>query len=159
MTQSPTPSEGERVAHRDTTRASGGPTGWAVFAGMILIMLGFLNFFWGLAGILEDENLSVGGDGVLFLDFTAWGWASLIIGAIQVVVGLGLFVAVEWARWAGVVFATLGAIGQIGIVTAFPIWSLIVILLSVLVIYNLTARWQELGLPETAQWRPGERQP
>jgi hypothetical protein len=147
------------VAHRDTTRSSGGPTGWTVFAGMILIMLGFLNFFWGLAGILEDENLLVGGDGVLFLDLTAWGWASLIIGAIQVLVGLGLFVTAEWARWAAVVFAALGAIGQIGIVTAFPIWSLIVILLSVLVIYNLTARWEELGLPEPAPRRPAERQP
>jgi hypothetical protein len=28
-------------------------------------------------------------------------------------------------------------------VTAFPIWSFIVILLAVLVIYNLTARWEE----------------
>jgi hypothetical protein len=26
--------------------------------------------------------------------------------------------------------------------TAFPIWSLTVILLAVLVIYNLTARWE-----------------
>jgi hypothetical protein len=146
------------MAHPDTTRASGGPTGWTVFAGVILIMLGCLNFFWGLAGILEDENLLVGGDGVLLLDVTAWGWASLIIGAIQVVVGLGLWVTEEWARWAGVFFAALGAIGQIGIVTAFPIWSLIVILLSVLVIYNLTARWEELAY-EPAPRRPGERQP
>jgi hypothetical protein len=42
-----------------------------------------------------------------------------------------------------VIAFVLAAIGQIGIVTAFPIWSLIVILLSVLVIYNLTARWEE----------------
>jgi hypothetical protein len=131
------------MAHPDATRTTGGPTGWAVFAGVILVVLGFLDFFWGLAGILEDENLIVGGEGVIVIDLTAWGWASLIIGAIQVLVGLGLLAAQEWARWAGVFFAGLAAIGQIGIVTAFPIWSLIVILLSVLVIYNLTARWEE----------------
>ncbi len=131
------------MAHPDTTRTSGGPTGWAVFAGMILVILGFLNFFWGLAGILDDENLIVGGNGAIIVDLTAWGWATLIIGAIQVLVAFGLFAAQGWARWAGVFIAALAAIGQIGIVTAFPIWSLIVIVLAVLVIYNLTARWEE----------------
>jgi hypothetical protein len=58
--------------------------------GMILVVLGSLNFFWGLAGILENENLIVGGQGVIIVDFTAWGWAMLIIGAIQVAAGLGL---------------------------------------------------------------------
>lgn len=120
----------------------GGPTGWAVFAGMLLVVLGFLNFFWGLAAILEDENLIVGGQGAIIVDLTAWGWASLIVGAVQVITGGGLFLAREWARWTGVFFAALAAIGQIGIVTAFPIWSVIVILLAVLVIYNLTARWE-----------------
>jgi hypothetical protein len=131
------------MARPDTTRSAGGPTGWAVFAGVVLLMLGFLDFFWGLGAILEDENLIVGGEGVIIVDLTAWGWASLIIGAIQVLVGFGLLAGQGWARWAGVFFAALAAIGQIGIVTAFPIWSFIVILLSVLVIYNLTARWEE----------------
>jgi hypothetical protein len=131
------------MAQPDTTRSAGGPTGWALFAGVVLLMLGFLNFFWGLGAILEDENLIVGGRGVIIVDLTAWGWASLIIGVIQVLVGLGLLAAQEWARWAGIFFAALAAIGQIGIVTAFPIWSFIVILLAVLVIYNLTARWEE----------------
>ena len=123
-------------------RAVGGPTGWAVFTGMLLVILGFLNFFWGLAAILEGENVIVGGEGVLIVDLTAWGWAALIVGAIQVLAGFGLFAAQEWARWTGVFFAALAAIGQIGIVTAFPIWSVIVVLLSVLVIYHLTARWE-----------------
>ncbi len=114
-----------------------------MFAGVILFTLGFLNLFWGLGAILEEKNLIVGGEGVIVVDFTAWGWASLILGAIQVLVGVGLLAARGWARWAGIFFAAVAAIGQIGIVTAFPIWSLIVILLSVLVIYNLTARWEE----------------
>ncbi|HEY8467393.1 MAG TPA: hypothetical protein VIL04_11375 [Solirubrobacterales bacterium] len=124
------------------TAPAGGPTGWAVFAGMLLVILGFLNFFWGLAAILEGENVIVGGEGVLIVDLTAWGWAALIVGAVQVIAGGGLFAAREWARWLGVFFAAVAAVGQIGIVTAFPIWSVIVVLLSVLVIYHLTARWE-----------------
>lgn len=130
------------MARRDSTRAADGPTGWAVFAGVVLFILGFLNFFWGLGGILEDENLVVGGHGVIVVDLTAWGWATLILGLIQIVVSLGLFAAQGWARWAGVFFAALAVIGQIGIVTAFPIWSLMVLILGVLVIYHLTVRWE-----------------
>jgi hypothetical protein len=139
------------MAQPDTTRRPVTPTGWAVFAGLLLLMLGFLNFFWGLAGILEDENLIVGGHGAIIVDLTAWGWVILILGAIQVLVGFGLLAGAEWARWAGVFLAALAAIGQIGIVTAFPIWSFIVILLAVLVMYGLTVRWEERG-----PTRPGE---
>jgi hypothetical protein len=106
-------------------------------------MLGFLNFFWGLGAILEDENLIVGGKGAIIADLTTWGWANLIVGAIQVVVGTRLLAGKEWARWAAIFIAALAAIGQIGIVTAFPIWSFIVILLAVLVIYGLTVHWEE----------------
>jgi hypothetical protein len=60
----------------------------------------------------------------------------------------------KWARWAGIFIAALAAIGQIGIVTAFPIWSFIVILLAVLVIYNLIVHPYE-----PAPRRSGERQP
>jgi hypothetical protein len=133
---------GEPRAERGRTRARPELSGWTVFAAVVLLILGSLDFFWGLAALLEDENLVVGGNGVLIVDFTAWGWVTLILGAIQVLVGLGLVAAQEWARWAAVFFAALAAIAQIGIVTAFPIWSLIIILLSILVIYHLTARWE-----------------
>jgi hypothetical protein len=141
------------MAQPDTTRRPVTPTGWAIFAALLLSILGCLNFFWGLAGIIEDENLVVGGHGAIIFDLTAWGWVILILGAIQVLVGLGLAAGAEWARWAGVFLAALAVIGQIGIVTAFPIWSFIVILLAVLVIYGLTVHWVEPAM------RRGERLP
>ena len=119
------------------------PTGWAVFAGVILITLGFLNFFWGLAAIIDDTNVIVGGNGAIIVDLTAWGWAALIVGGIQVLTGFALFAEKQWARWVGILFASLAVIGQIGIVTAFPIWSLIVVALGILVIYNLSVHWDD----------------
>ncbi len=131
------------MSARDTTRTDPGPTGWAVFAGVILLMVGFLNFFYGLAGILNDDVVTVGGRGVIVWDFTAWGWIHLILGVIMTLTAVGLFVASSWARWAAVFFATVNAIAQIGLITAFPLWSILVIALDVLVIYNLTTRWAE----------------
>jgi hypothetical protein len=119
------------------------PSGWAIFAGVVLITLGFLNFFWGLAAIIEDTNVIVGGHGAIIVDLTAWGWAALIVGTIQVLTGFALLAKMQWARWVGILFAAVAVVGQIGIVTAFPIWSLIVVALGILVIYNLSVHWDD----------------
>ena len=47
----------------------------------------------------------------------------------------------EWSRWAAIFFAMLQAILQVGVFPAFPLWSLVVIALDVVVIYQLTANW------------------
>jgi hypothetical protein len=117
--------------------------GWVVFAGLVLIIAGFLDAFWGLAGVINDEVLRVGGRGVIVLDFTAWGWAHLILGSLMVLTGFGLFAGSGWARWTAVLFASLNAILQIGVITAFPLWSLLLVALDITVIYQLTAKWSE----------------
>jgi hypothetical protein len=53
------------------------------------------------------------------------------------VVGVGCLLGQVWARMIGIVLAALCAIGHIAFLAAFPLWSLLVIALSVLVIYAL----------------------
>ena len=63
------------------------------------------------------------------------------MGSIQVLTGFGLFGGATWARTFGVIFASIGAIAQIGVFSAFPLLSMTLVLLYVLVIYNLTVGW------------------
>ena len=119
------------------------PGGWAVFAAVILLIVGSLNFMFGLAGILNDQVVTVGGQGVIIWDYETWGWIHLVVGAIMVLVSLGLFATREWAVVLAIIFAAISAIAQIGLITAFPLWSILIIVLDVLVIYNLTrAPWK-----------------
>jgi len=131
------------MAATDRTREVRGSTGWVIFAGMIMVIVGFLNFFYGLAAIVNDEVVVVGGHGAIIADLTAWGWVTLILAVILVLTGFGLFAGAEWARVVGVVVVALNAIEQVWIFPAAPLWAFIVILLDVLIIYNLTARWSE----------------
>jgi hypothetical protein len=124
------------------TRRPAGPTGWAIFAGIVLFIAGWLNFFFGLAGIVNDEVVTVQGRGVIIWDFTAWGWIHLILGVLMFLTACGLFAAQGWARGMAVVFAALNAIAQIGLISAFPLFSITMIALDVIVIYQLTARWE-----------------
>ena len=119
------------------------PTGWTVFAGALLLIVGSLDALYGLAGILNDEVVIVGGQGVMIADITTWGWVHLILGSIVAATGLGLFAGAAAARVAAVVFVTVNAVAQIVWFPAAPLWAFLMIILDVTIIYQLTARWAE----------------
>jgi hypothetical protein len=118
------------------------PGGWAIFAAVVLLVSGSFGVIWGLAAVLNDQVVTVGGRGVIVADFTTWGWIHIIAGAIMILTAMGLFAMRGWARWIAVFFAMLQAILQVGVFPAFPLWSLVVIALDVIVIYQLTVRWE-----------------
>lgn len=125
-----------------TTTGSLRLTGWAVFAGIVLAIVGSVNVIYGLAAIFRDEVLTASGTGrVIVWDLTAWGWILLLFGAFQLLVGLGLFAGVGWARWSAVVLASLNAIANVGLITVFPLWTLLIVALNLIVVYQLSARW------------------
>lgn len=127
---------GRRVEERQ-------PTGWTVFAGVLLFIFGSLDALWGLAGILNDEIVLVGGGGgVIIADVTTWGWIHLILGSIVASTGLGLFAGAEWARWTAIFFVTVNVISQIVWFPAAPLWAFLMIILGATIIYQLTARWE-----------------
>ena len=119
------------------------PSGWAVFAGFVLLVVGSLDALWGLAAILEDKNVIVGGNGVIISNATTWGWVYLILGSLVALSGVGLFARSDAARWAAVFFVSLNAIAQIVWFPAAPLWAFLIIGLDVLLLYGLTEGWNE----------------
>jgi hypothetical protein len=126
------------MAARDRTTE---PTGWVIFAGVMMMLLGCLNFFYGLAAVVNDDVVVVGGQGAIIADLTTWGWVTIILSIVLVLTGFGLLTGAEWARWVGVFLVGLNAVAQVWIFPAAPLWAFIIILLDVIIIYNLTARW------------------
>ena len=117
------------------------PTALVLFAGVVMFLQGTLSTLWGLAAILNDEVVTVGGRGVVVWDFTTWGWIVLLLGVLVAAVGVGLLAHVGIARWLAVVIVAIHAVGYFGVVSAFPLWALFVIALDVLILYQLVARW------------------
>jgi len=118
------------------------PSGWAFFAGILLFMIGIFNIIWGLTALLDDKALTVGGQGVIVWDFTAWGWIHLILGLVLIGTALGLFAGRGWARWTAIFFVMVNAFGQIAWIPVHPLWSVLIITLDIIIIYQLTARWE-----------------
>ena len=119
------------------------PSGWIVFAAIMLLTAGTFDLVWGLAAVFNDQVVTVGGRGVIILDFTVWGWIHIVTGLVMLLTCWGLFAMKGWARWTAVFIATVSAILQVGVLPAFPLWALLVITIDVIVIYQLTARWAD----------------
>jgi hypothetical protein len=124
-----------------STRASG-PTGWAVFAGTVLAVVGAFNIIYGLAAIFRDEVITTSGQHVIIWDVTRYGWILFIFGILQLLAGMALFAGAGWARWTAVVLAGVNAVGNVPFRTVQPIWTALIIALDIIVIYQLTARWE-----------------
>jgi hypothetical protein len=118
------------------------PTGWTVFVGVVLLIIGSLDALWGLAAVLNNEIIVVGGHGVIIANISTWGWVHLILGSIIALTGIGLFAAMSAARWAAVFFVAVNAVAQIVWFPAAPLWAMLMIFLDVVIIYQLTARWE-----------------
>lgn|SRR5690349_2916017 len=112
-------------------------SGWLGFAGLMLIIIGCFNVIDGIVAIWQKNYFIVTSNDILVWNFTAWGWIFLALGALQLAVGFGVLAGMTWARVTGVGLAALAAIGHLMFVAAYPVWSVIVIALSILVIYAL----------------------
>ena len=119
--------------------------GWIGFAGILMLIIGSIDFFQGLIALFEDEYFVVTASGFLVVDLTAWGWIMLIWGVLLVLAGLGLLAAQGWARWFAIVAVSVNFIAQLGFLgnSQYPLWSLTVMALNIIVLYALTARWTE----------------
>jgi hypothetical protein len=120
--------------------------GSAWFVGVLLMIVGFLNFFYGIAA-LANSSFYAAGERYVFGDLHTWGWITIILGVIQFTAAFSLFAGNMYGRVIGIVAATVGAIESLSNVGgAHPWWSLGVFAVCLWVIHGLFV----LGKPEKA---------
>jgi hypothetical protein len=118
--------------------------GWIAFAGIMMMILGALQAFYGLVAIVNDEWVLWGNGNAVVIDITAWGWVHLIIGIVVVLAGIGVLLGNVLARIVGIVVAAVSLIASFLALPLYPVWSLVVITLDVLVIWALVAHGSEM---------------
>ena len=124
-----------------------GWTGWITFAGVMMIIAGFLNLFYGIIAAVNDEWVVWTNRGDVYLDISEWGWVHIILGAIVLLSGIGVFSGNILARTVGVVVASISLIANFFFIPVYPIWAITVIVLDMLVIWALTAHGREMREP------------
>ena len=120
------------------TGPSGMAIGGAIFAGVMMIMIGAFQTIAGLAAIIEDDLFVVGKDYIFSLDTTAWGWVHLILGIVIILAGIAIFSGKVWAGTLAIILAALSAIANFFYIPHYPFWAILIIALDVWVIWALT---------------------
>ena len=122
-----------------------GWVGWIGFAAIMMMMLGTFHAIEGLVALFQDQYFLVGKSGLtVHVDYTTWGWIHIIGGVIVVAAGVALLTGKMWARAVAVAVAVVSAIVNIGFLSAYPVWSTIMIAFDVLVIWAVTVHGSEL---------------
>ena len=121
------------------------PSGWIVFTGVLLLMVGFFNIIDGLVALFNHARYgNFANASTAFIDnFTTWGWIHLLLGIFLALTGFALMAERGWARWVAILLVLLNALAQISFVGITPVWSLIVITIDIIILYQLTANWKQ----------------
>ena len=133
----------------DTTAATyeteqSGWTAWIAFAGIMMIIGGSLNALYGLIAVVNDEWVVWANSASLYLDISQWGAVHLVLGLVVLLSGIGVFSGNILARTVGVIVVSLSLIANFLFVPAYPLWTLVVITVDLLVIWALTAHGKEM---------------
>jgi hypothetical protein len=124
-----------------------GWTGWIVFAATMMIIVGGLNAFQGFVALVNDDwvGWNPSTSTALFLDLTQWGWVHLLVGIVVMVAGFGLLTGNVLARVVGVIVSAISLLSNFFFLPAnTSLWSLLIVLINVLVIWALTVHGKEM---------------
>jgi hypothetical protein len=110
--------------------------GWAAFAATMILIVGVLNVIYGLAAVIEEDYF--GADELLFGNLSLWGWIHLVIGVLQAVTATLIYAGNDFGAVLGIMFAGFNAVAALLAIGAYPIWSVIILVIDGLVIYALT---------------------
>jgi hypothetical protein len=111
--------------------------GRAVFAGVLLGIVGTMNIIYGI-GALDNANVFVNDTRFILDDLNTLGWVAIVLGVIQLSAAFSLFAGGGYGRVIGIIAGVLGAIGALlSIGGSYPWWSLALFALCVWVVHGL----------------------
>jgi uncharacterized membrane protein HdeD (DUF308 family) len=113
--------------------------GWIAFAGIVLILAGFLNFVWGIAAIDDSSFFTDEGRYVIFDDLNTWGWFILIVGVLQMIAAVSIWQRHAFGQVFGIFSASVNILILLFTVNAYPFAAFMLFIIDLLVIYALTA--------------------
>jgi hypothetical protein len=126
-------------------RPSGLAVGVIVFAAVMMAIVGGLHIIAGIAALIEDQFFVIGREYVYEFDVTTWGWIHLIAGIVVFVASFGLFTGRLWARTVGVLVAAASLILNFMYLPYYPVWSVVMIAVAILVIWALTFHGRDIA--------------
>ena len=120
-------------------------SGWLTFSGSLLIVVGFFHLVAGLVALFKPSVFLATQNQLVVFNYNQWGWTHIIFSIVLFATAAALFSGRLWARIVTIGLATLSAIANFGFITAYPLWSIMIIALDILVIYGVAMHGSEVN--------------
>jgi len=118
-------------------------SGTVSFAGVLFFLAGLWNAMVGLVALVVEGNRSISEPDLVIRDVTAWGIVLLVLGGIEVLIGIGILARAALARLVGIGLVTIGAVLHLAFHQGNPGWAFTLLAIDVLIIYVLTVHGDE----------------
>jgi hypothetical protein len=119
--------------------------GVVTFAGVLFIVAGVFNVFDGIIALARPEQLFIGENVFVVKDYDAFGVALLVLGSIEVLVGLGVLSRSNVARVLGIALASLAFLVHLAYFRHYPAWAVVMMAVNIVIIYALTVHGEAFG--------------
>ena len=107
-------------------------------ASTLLILSGMLTFFIGIIGVIRGIFFNNVANYPFYFSVRSRGVLLLVIGAVAFITGFALLARVRRAREVAIVVALASAVANFIFLPFYPFWSIIVLILDVIIIWELT---------------------
>lgn len=122
-----------------------GWVGWIAFASLMLYISGFFSIFTGFVALFRHTAFYSSASNTFYvLNYTQWGWIHIGVGLLAIIAGASLVKGNYFGRTVAVVLATLSLMANMAFVPVYPIWSIMIIVVDVLVLYAVTVHGREV---------------
>jgi uncharacterized membrane protein HdeD (DUF308 family) len=111
---------------------------WVLFAGIMILIVGVMNVIYGIAAI-DKSTFFVQDAKYVFAELNTWGWVLLVVGVVQLIAAFGIWSRRAWGRWIGIISASGNAVVQLLFISSYPLASLALFAVDLLVIYGLVS--------------------
>jgi hypothetical protein len=118
-------------------------SGWVMYATVMFVIIGILDVIYGLTMIINDEWVVFTADTIWYLDISAWGWITLLMGVVALAVAGGVYTGQTWARVVGIVAGVLAAVNAFFVMPYYTVWGIAILAMSMLVIWALAVHGDE----------------
>jgi ABC-type uncharacterized transport system permease subunit len=126
------------------TNTESGWMGWIGFAAVMLTLMGVFHMIAGFAALFQPDIYGVTANAVWVFDTSQWGWTHIFGGLLAFLAAGSLAQCNMYGRIVAVLVAMVSVVANMAFVPIYPIWSLMMATVGVLVIWAVMVHGGEL---------------
>jgi hypothetical protein len=121
-----------------------GWVGWVGFASLMMMLAGVFHIIAGFVALFQEDVYVAAPNALWVFDYSQWGWIHMLGGALALIAAGSLMQGKLFGRTLTVLVAMFSAIANMAFVPVYPVWSLMIITIDLLVIWAVTVHGGEM---------------